>query len=84
MAIFYFTNRTGNENLSVLEKGLAVMLISDLSQIEGLQVLERIRLQTLLDELNLSVSDLVDSQTTVRMGKLMGAKYLLGKYPKSS
>lgn len=78
LAVLYFANRTGNGNLSVLEKGLAVMLISDLSQIEGLQVLERIRLQALLDELNLSVSGLVDSQTAVRMGKLMGAKYLLG------
>ena len=78
LGVLYFYNKTGNQEYDRLQKGLAVMLIHDLSQIKGVQVVERIKLQALLEELNLGKSGLVSSETAPRVGRVMGAEYLLG------
>jgi len=44
----------GNPDLAPLGRGLAVVLISDLSKVADLRVVERERLQVLLDELDLA------------------------------
>ena len=54
------------------------MLITDLAKIETLQVVERARIQALLDEMALGASGLVDPHTAPRVGRLMGATYLVG------
>jgi tetratricopeptide (TPR) repeat protein len=43
-----------------------------------LQVVERVRLQALLDELELAQSDYVDSSTAPRVGRLLGAGRIVG------
>lgn len=78
LGVLYFYNKTGNQEYDRLQKGLAVMLIHDLSQIKGVQVVERIKMQALLEELNLGKSGLVSSETAPRVGRVMGAEYLLG------
>jgi TolB-like protein len=78
LGILYFHNKTGNQEYDRLQKGLAVMLIHDLSQIKGVQVVERIKMQALFEELNLGKSGLVSSETAPRVGRVMGAEYLLG------
>ena len=40
------------------------------------QVVERILMERLLEELNLSASDLVDSETKLRLGKILAAKLI--------
>lgn len=49
------------------------MIITDLSKVKTLKVVERIQLKALLDELKLSQSGLVDTQSAPRVGKLLGA-----------
>jgi len=78
VAIMYFNNKTGQKGLDPLQKGLTLMLITDLSSVEGLHVVERVRLQALTEEMGLGVSGLVGSDTVPRVGKLLGARWLVG------
>jgi hypothetical protein len=57
------------------------MLISDLSSSDAIRVVERDRLEDILGELKLQGSGKVDAQSAAKVGKLLGAKYLvLGGY----
>ena len=78
VAVLYFFNRTGQPDLDPLQKGLTVMLITDLSKVKSLTVVERVRLQALAEELKLGVSGLVTENTAPRVGKLLGAHWLVG------
>jgi TolB-like protein len=78
VSILYFANQTQRPELDPLQKGLALMLITDLSKIETIQVVERARIQALLDELDLGASGLVDKASAPRVGRLVGATYLVG------
>ncbi|MGD9368715.1 MAG: tetratricopeptide repeat protein [Desulfobacteraceae bacterium] len=69
-------NNLGSENIKPLGKGMAALLIHDLSQVPDLQVVERIRLQALLKEMNLGTSGLVSAETAPRVGKLLKAKHV--------
>ena len=48
-----------------------------LTGVDGISVLERERLEDILEELNLSMSGLVDDETAVKVGKLKGCQYML-------
>jgi TolB-like protein len=78
IAILYFDNQSRRRELDPLKKGLTLMLITDLAKIDSIQVVERARLQALVDELNLGKSGLVDPATAPRVGHLLGAAYLFG------
>jgi TolB-like protein len=78
LAVLAFRNKSGQTSLDPLQKGFAFMLMTDLHQVEGIAVVERIKLQALLEELNLGASGIVDSNTSPRLGKLLGASYLVG------
>ncbi len=75
VAVSSFKN-LGSENLGPLGKGMAAMLIHDLSQVPDLQVVERVKLQALLQEMNLGTSGLVDKKTAPKVGKLLKAKHV--------
>lgn len=78
VAVLYFENKSGNPDLDPLQKGLTLMLITDLSAIKTLQVVERIKLQALVEEMGLGVSGLVQPGTAPRVGRLLGARWLIG------
>jgi len=78
LAILYFQNKTGRPDLDVVQKGLTLMLITDLSTLEGLQIVERTRLQALTEEMGLGTSGLVEPGTAPRVGKMLGAEWLMG------
>lgn len=78
LAVLYFQNETGKARLNPLQKGLALMLMTDLSQVEGLQLVERVRMQALAEEMELGSTALVDEDTRPRVGRLLGARYLVG------
>ncbi len=78
LAVLYFKNKTGRPELDPLQKGIALMLITDLAKIESLQVVERIQMQALVEELGLGTSGLVDPATAPRIGKLLQARWLVG------
>jgi TolB-like protein len=78
MAVPYFQNKTGQADLNPLQKGIALMLTTDLSKLKEFQVLERARFQALVEELGLGVSGLVEMNTAPRVGRLLGAHWLVG------
>ena len=78
VAVLYFHNNTRQPQLDFLQMGMAVMLITDLSKVKEIQVVERARLQALIQELKLGASGLVTGETAPRMGRLLGARYLVG------
>jgi TolB-like protein len=79
VAVMYFTNSAliGNADYAPLSKGMAEMLITELSRNPGIRVVERDRLQELLAEQNLSAGGRVDRETAVRVGKVLGAGHML-------
>lgn len=77
IAILYFENKGERSEYDPLKKGLAEMVITDLSKVRSLKVVERIRLHQLVQEMNLSETDLVDQKTAPRLGKLLGAYRLV-------
>jgi tetratricopeptide (TPR) repeat protein len=77
VAVLYFQNLGDKKELDPLQKGLADMLITDLSKVKDLKVVERVKLQKLLDEMKLGTTSSIDSTTTPRMGKLMRASKLV-------
>lgn len=78
LAVLYFQNKTGQSEIDPLQKGLTLMLITDLSKVKGLQVVERVRLQALVEEMGLGVSGLVEPNTAPRVGELLGSQWLVG------
>ena len=78
LAVLYFINNTGLPALDPVQKGLAYMLITDLSKVEGLQLVERAKLQALVEEIGLGKSGLVDPETAPRVGRLLGAAHVVG------
>lgn len=79
IAILYFENNSivDKDKLDPLKKGLADMMITEMSKIKGLKVVERQRIQSIIEELNLSETDMVDNSSTQKMGKLLGAQVML-------
>jgi len=78
LAVLNFRNSSGSEELAPLQKGLALMLITDLSIIKNIQVVERSKIQALTEEIGLGASGLVDPGNVPRVGKLLGARRLVG------
>jgi TolB-like protein len=76
-AVLYFDNLGESEELFALRKGLTQMLISDLSYGTGFNLVERTRLQDIIDELELGQSKKIDPATAAKIGKLLGADYLV-------
>jgi TolB-like protein len=67
----------GKEDFDALERGIAGMMISELAQNPAARVVERQEIQRLLDEQNLGAQGRVDAQTAAKVGKLVGARYVV-------
>lgn len=77
IAVLYFKNAGKKRDLDPIQKGMADMLITDLSKVKKLRVVERVRMQKMLDEIGLGKTGLVDPATAPRVGKLLGASKLV-------
>ena len=80
VAVMYFNNGAlgaRNSELEPLSKGMADMLITQMSANAGIRVIERDQLQKLLEEQNLGTSGKVDQETVVRVGKLLGVHHMI-------
>lgn len=77
VAVFYYYDATPDQQFRYLQKALAAMIISDLSQVESLTVVERLRVQYLLEEMAMGRTDIVDPGTAPRTGRLLGAESLV-------
>jgi TolB-like protein len=65
------------EDFAALSVGLQQMLTTELAQNPALRVVERAALKQLMDEQTLGASGRVDPQTAARLGKMVGAKYVV-------
>jgi TolB-like protein len=75
VAVFPFIYTGTDPQYQPLSRALAEMLVTDLSQTDRLTVLERLRVQLLLDELELAERGVVDMATAARGGRLLGAEH---------
>ena len=74
LAIFAFEYQGTNELYSGIGRGLAEWISLDLLKVSELRVLERVRLQSLIDEIQLGASGYVDPSTAPRAGRLLRAE----------
>lgn len=65
------------ENFEALQRGIPGMLISELAQNPAARVVDRDNIQSLLGEQDLGKDGRVDASTAARIGKLVGARYMV-------
>lgn len=81
VAVFPFRYQGNNPTISPIGKGLAEMLMTDLSQIRDIQVVERLRVQALLDETRLGQTGMVKEGSAPAFGKMLKAgKMVYGNF----
>lgn len=78
VAVLDFKNSSGLFNLDVLEQTVPEMLKTELSRPgSGIWVVERQKLEMILQEQALAQTGLIDQKTAQEVGQLAGAQYLL-------
>lgn len=73
VAVLPFSVPKGESAYESLGKGIAEMVITDLSQIHSLKPVERIRTQALLDEMELGQTGMIESSGMARFGRFLSA-----------
>ncbi len=74
VAVFPFLYEGSDETYRPLSRALAEMVVTDLGQVDRIQVLERLRVQVLLDEMALTEAGRTDPATAIRSGRILGAE----------
>jgi TolB-like protein len=77
VAVLRFENDTGVARYDNLGRGLAAMMISDLSVLDEIQLVERERLEELQAELDFQQSPYVDPATAQTTGLMVGAEFVV-------
>jgi TolB-like protein len=77
VAVLDFDNNSGDARYDPLGKGIAAMMISDLVGVPTIQVVERAHMQDLLAEMKLQESRYFDPTTAQRVGRMLGAEYVV-------
>jgi len=80
VAVLYFDNNSiGKDHADYdgVGKGIADMLITDMASNPSVQIVERERVQSLLTEQNLTKGGTIDPQTAIKLGKIIGAQYMI-------
>jgi tetratricopeptide (TPR) repeat protein len=78
VAVMPFRFTGTDTSLKPLERGMAELIVTDLSRASALKVVERTQLQALLDEISLQQTQGVAAGTGVRVGKILQAGSLVG------
>lgn len=77
IAVLPFRFSGTDSTLIPLERGIADLIVNDLSRSKALTIVERERMQAILDEVKLAQSGRADDATAVRAGKLIRAGRLV-------
>jgi TolB-like protein len=77
MSIFSFEDRTGKPELAWLRTGLVDMLIVELANNPSLTIVQRERVDEIIREQAFQLSGRVTDQSTVKVGRLIGANVLM-------
>jgi TolB-like protein len=73
IAVMPFSYSGSNEDIRPLTRGFAQLVITDLAKSRQVRVLERERMQAMLDEMRLSDEGRAAPETAVRSGRLLAA-----------
>ena len=65
------------ENFEALQKGIPAMLLSELSKNPAARLVDRSQTQEILKEQDLGKDGRVDANTAAKVGKLVGARYVI-------
>ncbi len=74
LAVYTFTIADTTSPYQALRKGVAAMLITDLSNVKSLRLVERLQLETLIKEVQRGAGGALDPAMQVRAGKMIGAR----------
>jgi hypothetical protein len=80
VAVLYFDNNSIGRDARDYDgvgKGMAELLTNDLLSHPNVRVVERERIQALLVEQNLTSQKTIDPATAIRLGKIVGAHYMI-------
>lgn len=80
VAVLYFDNNSlgkDRADFDGLGKGIADLLITDLAANPSVRVVERDRVQKLLEEQDLAKAGRIDNATAVQLGKILQAQYMI-------
>src|SRR5690349_18957098 len=81
MAVLPFENGGSfgrdREDFDALRGGIAAVLIEELAQNPAVRVVDRAVINQMINEQNLARDGRVDAATAARIGKLVGAKYMV-------
>lgn len=84
VAVLQFKNLCGDTALDWLGVGFAESLCTKLSNVPGIQLVEREQLSKALKELQLQDTAVVDPKTAGKLGKVIGARYVIvGSFQKA-
>ena len=70
-------NKEAPEDYQALRRGLASLTLGELTANPSIRVVERTQLQQILTEQNLGHEGRVDNETLSRLGRLIGARYMV-------
>ena len=77
IGVSYFKDLSTDASLIPFQKALAAMISTTLTKVSALKVVERLRLQSLLEEMALGQSGIVEEGSAPRVGKLLGAERMI-------
>jgi len=80
VAVLYFDNNSIGKDRADYDgvgKGIADLLINDMASNPNVKVVERERVQSLITEQGLTKGGTIDPQTAVKLGKIIGAQYMI-------
>ncbi|MFC1584922.1 CsgG/HfaB family protein [Fibrobacterota bacterium] len=81
LAVLHFYKVTGDDKYAPLEKALADMVITDLSQVDALTLVERERLGALSKELDFNTADAHSKPNQTKMASMVNTnKIVTGRY----
>jgi len=64
-------------NSAPVGKAVSSMLVTELTQRDGMRVIERSRLKEILEEQRLALSGRVDESTAIEVGEMLGVQYMV-------
>lgn len=77
VAVLPFAASIDSKELEGLDRALSEMLMTDLSRLQSIQLVERQRLGDVLKEMNLAGEGFIDPATAARIGQGVGARTIL-------
>ncbi len=77
VTVLPFDDMSGERQYANAGKAMAELLIADLGRVKGLTLVERMNMDKAMKEIELGLSGIADERTAPKIGKMLGATYLI-------